>query len=474
MTRSIMNGLRQGLHGDETTTGAICYSSLINSTQGNRNVLRVGDKTSECPRCGQQGTIVEGWDGFKWHGEPTALHGARVECACPRGSNRLIAEDPPRHSVRMASPAAATPDARSTPTASTAPAASPVAPVTPFVTDQNDEPAEPGFYIVPKSISRQQLVVELFGDAPSLEVMRKFNGLNGALGDGIVKAGQLVVLADPRNAMCMHEEAHLMQAAREVGVALADLTPDDADFMIRYRGEIAAILGEVSLWGGVAATVLEKHMNDITDLLLKLEKLHQDTYRTYGRLNVPEFFEQRKKLLDQLNARFFNSTRVRGFTSLGSHPKLQKSLKISTRSLVHHWNKSGGVGDIPGYSQYVKSMKKAAGYMSAGGFVAMGIGGVSSAIAIWETCTTGNEAACKRIVMTEVPKLLASSGTGYLAGKKASKHAIRICVGRSKSLTGLTVCVATVVGGSSLAGAALGAFAGEMVGESVHDHFLRD
>lgn len=67
--------------------------------------------------------------------------------------------------------------------------------------------------------------------------------------------------------------------------------------MIKYRGEIAALLGEVSLWAGVSAAVLEKHMRDLTDTLIRLEKLHQDTHRTYGHLRVPDFFEKRKNCL---------------------------------------------------------------------------------------------------------------------------------------------------------------------------------
>ncbi|OLS64658.1 PAAR domain-containing protein [Pseudomonas putida] len=474
MTRSTFNGLSQGLHGDETTTGAICYSSLQNMTQGNRGVLRVGDKTSACPRCGQQGSITEGWQGFTWFGAATALHGAEVQCGCPPGSNRLIAMDPPPRSARMASPVATPASARATPPTSPAPTTSPVAPAVPFSSEQDNQPAEPGFYIVPKSTTRQQLIAELFGEAPAPEVMRKFNGLNGSLGNDIVKAGQMVVLGDPRKHMCMREEAHLMEAAAEVAVALADLEPDDADFMVKYRGEIAALLGEVSLWAGISAAVLEKHMQDLTDTLIRLEKLHQDTHRTYGHLRVPDFFEKRKKLLEELDSKFFKSTRVRGFTSLGDHPKLRKSLSISTKSLVHHWRKAGGPGDIPGFSRYVKSISKAAKYMNTGGLIAIGIGGVSSALAIWETCTTANDAACKKVAMKEVPKFLISSGKGFVAGNMAAKHSLKICGGRSRSPTGFTACVATVVGGASFAGVAMGELAGEYLGESVHDHFLRD
>lgn len=475
MARAIVNGLGQGLNGDKTTTGATCIGNWPWSTQDGRDVLRVGDKTTPCPECGEVGTIVEGSPAIHWGDRATALHGALIQCACPAGQNRLIAppeaeramEVPPTPQPLTAAPSPAT-------SSSAAPAGNSLTGAGPVPANEKDEPAEPGFYIVPKSTTRQQLIAELFGEAPAPEVMRKFNGLNGSLGNDIVKAGQMVVLGDPRNHMCMREEAHLMEAAEEVAVALADLEPDDADFMVKYRGEIAALLGEVSLWAGISAAVLEKHMQDLTDTLIRLEKLHQDTHRTYGHLRVPDFFEKRKKLLEELDSKFFKSTRVRGFTSLGDHPKLRKSLSISTKSLVHHWRKTGGPGDIPGFSRYVKSISKAAKYMNTGGLIAIGVGGVSSALAIWETCTTDNEAACKKVAMKEAPKFLISSGTGFLAGNMAAKHSLKICGGRSKSPIGFTACVATVVGGASFAGVAMGELAGEYLGESVHDHFLRD
>lgn len=477
MARAIVNGLGQGLDGDKTTTGATCIGNWPWSTQDGRDVLRVGDKTTPCPKCGQAGTIVEGSTAIHWGDLATALHGALVQCGCPRGDNRLVAwpeaervmEIPPASRSFTSAPSPTPPSAAARPGSNASFASSGSTSAI-----EDNEPAEPGFYIVPKSTTRQRLIDELFGDAPSLAVMRKFNGLNGSLGDDIVKAGQMVVLADPRNHMCMREEAHLMEAAEEVAVALADLEPDDADFMVKYRGEIAVLLGEVSLWSGVSAAVIENHLRDINNSLDALIKLHQDTYRTYGKLQTPDFFEKRKKLLDELDAKFFSSTRVRSFASLGNHPKLQKSLHISTKSLVHHWKKAGGPGDIPGYSRYAQSISKAAGYMHTGGLLAIGVGGVSSALTIWETCTTGNEAACKRVAMTEAPKFLASSGLGYAAGNFASKHSLKICAGRSRSPVGLTVCVATVVGGASFAGAAIGTMAGEFAGESVHDHFLRD
>ncbi len=59
MRRGSVNGIGQGLHGDFTTTGAVCISSLPNATQGGgRAVLRLGDKTTACPQCGKIGVII--------------------------------------------------------------------------------------------------------------------------------------------------------------------------------------------------------------------------------------------------------------------------------------------------------------------------------------------------------------------------------------------------------------------------------
>jgi uncharacterized Zn-binding protein involved in type VI secretion len=103
-----INGLEQGLDGDLTTTGAICHASLVQtSLEDGRMALRLGDKTSPCGVCGQVGEIVEGDDSFTWDGIPTAVHDALVLCACPPGTNRLIASRSGRAAASRAAPDAA-------------------------------------------------------------------------------------------------------------------------------------------------------------------------------------------------------------------------------------------------------------------------------------------------------------------------------------------------------------------------------
>lgn len=84
-------GRGQALENDRTTTGARCIASITDSTEFGRRILRVGDKTTPCPRCGKRGVIVSGEPRVSFHGVPVAVHGSEVHCGCPPGSNRVIA-----------------------------------------------------------------------------------------------------------------------------------------------------------------------------------------------------------------------------------------------------------------------------------------------------------------------------------------------------------------------------------------------
>lgn len=91
MGRGSVNGIGQGLDGDLTTTEARCITSLPQAAQGRRGVLRLGDVTTPCPKCGKPGEIVESLPAMKWDGKPTVLDGALIKCGCPLGTHRLIA-----------------------------------------------------------------------------------------------------------------------------------------------------------------------------------------------------------------------------------------------------------------------------------------------------------------------------------------------------------------------------------------------
>ena len=81
----------QALNGDRTTTGAVCLASKVGFLVQGREALRLEDKTTPCPVCGEVGTLVEGIPHFIIQGRPAVVDGALVACACPAGSNRVIA-----------------------------------------------------------------------------------------------------------------------------------------------------------------------------------------------------------------------------------------------------------------------------------------------------------------------------------------------------------------------------------------------
>jgi hypothetical protein len=332
------------------------------------------------------------------------------------------------------------------------------------------EPQEPGFYVVPKSMTREALETLLF---PTVDpaVMSKFRALNPNLGE--VKAGSLIVLSDPTNTSCTYQEAQLMQAAQQVKASLDTLTPDEADFAFLHAAEIASYMAPDPTWLGVSAVVMETHLTRLRDTLQAMERLHQESYRQHGHLKSPQFFAERKRLMAQLDAHLLNSTRLRGQTTMGDHPKLKTALGISSRSLVHHWGKAGGPGQIPGYATHVEATSRAAKYMKAGGYIGIGIGGVSSLLAIQEVCSGDSGSACEKVRFTEGGKFGLSTAGGAVGGGLGKLAGVPICLalGVSTGIVGV-VCVAALVGTGAWVGTTLGGAAGEMGGEILYEKTL--
>ncbi|MCF5132298.1 PAAR domain-containing protein [Pseudomonas sp. PA-6-4F] len=329
---------------------------------------------------------------------------------------------------------------------------------------------EPGFYIVPKSISREALEATLF---PTFDpaVMRKFKALNPNTSH--VKAGSMIVLSDPNNTSCTYQEAQLLQAAQHVSASLDELTPDEADFLYRHGAEVAGFIGQTSTWLGVSAVVMEKHLSNLRETLQAMERLHQDSYRQHGHLRSPQFFADRQRLMNQLDAHLLNSTRLRGQTTLGDHPKLKTALGISSRSLVHHWDKAGGPGQIPGYAAHVEAVSRATKYMKAGGYIGIGLGGVSSLLAIEQVCNGDSGAACERVKFTEGGKFAGATLGGIWGGVTGQIAGGSICLGIGVATGGLggVVCVAALVGAGAWAGTTFGEMGGDYIGEKIYEAF---
>ena len=465
--RATLGGRGQAVDGDVTTTGAVCIATGASYLDEGRMVLREGDPTTSCPLCGQEGIVAEGVDFFISDGRRVATDGALVLCGCSPGSNRVVAPlseafPPMRSATGRADTHLAEPSNAVYPERFSQPAAVAV-PGT----------LEPGFYVIPRRMSFAQVLLELAGHDATLPISR-LQRLNPTFDQGF-KAGEIFVIGDPDNGdACTREEGQLMAAAQHARRALAVLDFAEADFMMQHQAEIAGLLGNASQSMGVGTDMLKQGLNQVSSTLTSIEQLHQREFMRHGHLNSPGFFAERRKLLQQLDGQL-KVALLNKQLNLGSYERLKKSLNISTRSLVHHWSKAGGPGQIPGYATHLDKVARLSKFLEYGGYAAIGLSGTSSHLKVQEVCRAGETEDCKKVRFTETGSFAGGLGGGMLGAWGAGAVATALCGVFSVGTGGLgvPVCGIIIVGAGSAAGSAgigaLGEKAGEMLYEVTND-----
>ncbi|MFK3771498.1 PAAR domain-containing protein [Pseudomonas sp. NPDC089406] len=455
MQRVDLAGKGQALDGDLTTTGATCIASGRRYSANYRHALCKGDSTSECPVCGQPGIIAEGLPWFISEGREVAMDGALVECGCPSGSNRVVA--PLNQSLAPAS-------IRQAPQQK--PATVQPTPVNNHAVVAHSGTQESGFYIVPRSMSGPEVLSQLFEQHPSLPVTR-LKMLNPTFESGF-KAGEIFVIGDPdSHNSCTREEAQLMAAAEQARKALASLTREEADFMMRHQAEIAGLLSDASLAMGVAQAMAAKAVEELQNTLRHIEHLHQQQFLKHGHLRGPDFFNSRKQLFQKLDAQL-KMTFLNKHMNLGSHETLRRDLGISSKSLVHHWSKAGGPGQIPGYATHLEKVARLSNYLKHGGRAGVAIGGVSSVLKIQDVCRAGETDECKKVRFTETGSFAGGLSGGAVGGLIGKGAATVICLGLGP--VSAAACGLVIVGASTFTASVAGMSAGETLGEIVYEH----
>lgn len=453
-------GKGQGLDGDLTSTGARCIASRARGQVHAIAWLLEGDKTTPCPRCGIEGTIIRGESRWRQDDIPTAVDGSLVQCGCPLGSNYVVA---PLH--QRPAPKSAVATQTYAPSFSSTPRASAQHAFNTFARDTSSAPGlEPGFHIVQYSQSFDQLLDRLaIHDRLLIKHLQRLNP-NFAQG---FKAGEIFVIGDPNNGhMCTREELHLMEAADLARDSLASLSDGEADFMMRHQAEIAGLLSDVSLAMGVSQAMMAKSLEELKNTLNYIEKLHQQQFSKHGHLRSPEFFAERKKLFKQLDVKlrmsFLNKT-----MDLGGHHGLRRDLGISSKSLVHHWSKAGGPSQIPGYTTHLDKLARISKYLERGGQVGIVIGAGASLLKVQEVCRAGETAACRKVRFTEAGSFAGGLGMGAYAGALAGDLTTVACFGLGP--ISATVCGIVLVGAGSLTGGYIGMSGGESIGEFIYE-----
>lgn len=317
-------------------------------------------------------------------------------------------------------------------------------PATGTETAVKPEVHEPGFYVVPKTTTLEALKAALF-TSPEPGVMDKFLTLNPNLNE--IKAGTMIVLSDPNNLQCTKEESLLLEAASVTNKALEELSPEEAEFLVRHRDEIESFLSAGGTGMGVGAAVFSSHLKGVRELLDDIDALHKRTFEAHGHLRSPEFFLERNKLFSKLNVRLTGLTRKGA--GIPDHPSLKRALGISSRSLVHRWTKAGAPDQIPGYATHIDGVARASKYIKYGGWVGTAVGGGASVMKVQDVCAAGDAEACRKVKFKEGGSFFGSTIGGAAAGALLTAPIVgSICVGLGVPTAGVgsLVCGAVVVG----------------------------
>lgn len=76
----------------------------------------------------------------------------------------------------------------------------------------------------------------------------------------------------------------------------------------------------------------------------------------------------------------------------------------------------------------MEATSRAAKYMKAGGYIGIGLGGVSSVLAIQQVCNGDSGTACEKVKFTEGGKFAGSTAGGALGGGIAKYASGPICL----------------------------------------------
>ncbi|AXF75473.1 hypothetical protein LU604_15080 [Erwinia tracheiphila] len=321
----------------------------------------------------------------------------------------------------------------------------------------------PGYCIVERQGSLDTQARQLFRDVRSAaaSLFMKLNADTPYL-----KPGQILILAAPDTpaSLTAHMLTTLRQTKNATSAALIGVDADDAGFMQRHYGTIAALTGIGEKVFSTAGDAGEKYFNSIGQMLKKIEASYQNQFRTQGTLISQQFFVERNQLLNQLkelvNKPLLKSL-ARNTVKFRQYESMKRALNLSSKSIVHEWS-TGGMSGIPGYSYYVGNAARAARFLKAGGYIGIGFSFAGTTNKVINNCTTGREGECGKYAFKEYAKFTSGTFAGMAGGTLGASAGMGVCV---------AVGIATA-GAGGVACAAVGSLVGGAVASSASDYLM--
>lgn len=324
--------------------------------------------------------------------------------------------------------------------------------------DLGKDLSDPGFHVVRRSMSKNELLTLLYGDVSAKP--DNFERLNPGLSNRVLP-GEMIVIADPNSLECTTKENDLMGVARQVNQEVRQLSEQEAQFIVDHYDLLEMMTSNAATGLGVGATMIGQQIKSINTTLKELEVLHQDTFRKHGTLSHADFFEQRQRLFTKLD--FALGKVARKGMSLDGNAKLKRALGMSSKSIVHEW-KAAGIGGIPGYGTHYAKLASAAKYAQGAGFVALGLDYVVMDQRLERVCTFGTDEECEVATYKEYGRFSGGAFGGALGTTAAAGCGL---IGVASAGVGAVACVIIVGGIGSAIGGHLGGRAGEGAGNQI-------
>ncbi len=317
----------------------------------------------------------------------------------------------------------------------------------------------PGYCIVQQPGTLDFQTRLLFND-PNSDAARYFMQVNSDVQWS--KPGQMLILGAPgsNNSVQLKQ---LQLAKKKVNGALADLNSGEANFFNQHFSTIAAVTNFMDKSLGVVADAGEKYFSEIEKKLKSIELAYQNQYRAQGTLISQQFFVERQRLFSELDGLLNKLSRLT--LKMKPYNELKHALGLSSRSIVHEWS-TAGVASIRGYSTYIDNASKAARFLKAGGWLAIGFAGANTTNEVYNACTVGREQSCSKVAVKKYSSFGASLAGGIYGGKYGAMAGAGVCValGVATGGVGLLAC--------SIVGAAAGGYVGGEIASGATEYMM--
>jgi hypothetical protein len=300
----------------------------------------------------------------------------------------------------------------------------------------------PGYCIVQQPGTLDFQTRLLFND-PNSDAARYFMQVNSDVQWS--KPGQMLILGAPgsNNSVQLKQ---LQLAKKKVNGALADLNSGEANFFNQHFSTIAAVTNFMDKSLGVVADAGEKYFSEIEKKLKSIELAYQNQYRAQGTLISQQFFVERQRLFSELDGLLNKLSRLT--LKMKPYNELKHALGLSSRSIVHEWS-TAGVASIRGYSTYIDNASKAARFLKAGGWLAIGFAGANTTNEVYNSCTVGREQSCSKVAVKKYSSFGASLAGGIYGGKYGAMAGAGVCVALGVATGGVGLLACSIVGAAA-------------------------